>query len=149
MPKQEAAKTFPCKTTSNNLHDHENNHNLLPDDLGSLHFGAKSDSLLAKRTLDAGVWNTPTLTIYTQLPKYNNAASNFFARPEVRYVSPILLGFWQAQQAFMPPELLSVATAGETARKRLANYIYPVGGVAAMMCASFIVTPRVHHESEH
>jgi len=82
---------------------------------------------LAKRTVDAGVWNTPTLTIYTQLPKYNNAASNFFARPEVRYVSPLLLGFWQQQQAFMPPELLSVATAGETARNQFVKTLYDAG----------------------
>jgi len=35
------------KTTANNYHDHENNRNLLLDDLGSLFFNAKSDGLLA------------------------------------------------------------------------------------------------------
>ena len=36
------------KTTANNYHDHENNHNLLLDDLGSLLFNAKSDGLLGQ-----------------------------------------------------------------------------------------------------
>ena len=39
-------KGLPFKTTANNLHGHENKPDLLPGDLGGLHFDAKSDSLL-------------------------------------------------------------------------------------------------------
>ena len=32
---------------------------------------------LVKRTADAGVWNIPTLTVFTRIPKYVNAAPEF------------------------------------------------------------------------
>ena len=37
---------MPGKTTANNLHGHENKHELLLDDLGGFHFNVKTDSLL-------------------------------------------------------------------------------------------------------
>ena len=40
---------MPGKTTANNLHGHENKHELLLDDLGGFHFNVKTDSLLEDR----------------------------------------------------------------------------------------------------
>lgn len=50
---------------------------------------------LAARTAEAGVWNVPTLTTYTQTQEHAANADEFFSRPEAEYLPPRLIRLWR------------------------------------------------------
>ncbi len=56
---------------------------------------------LARRTVEAGLWNVPTLTIHTQLFEYAANAEEFFGRPEMKYVGQAVIQMWRGSEGPM------------------------------------------------
>lgn len=50
---------------------------------------------LAQKTSEAGVWNAPTYTVTMPQTEYEANADAFFARPEMAYLGPGLVGWWR------------------------------------------------------
>jgi imidazolonepropionase-like amidohydrolase len=81
---------------------------------------------LAARTREAGLWNVPTLTIYTQLSEYAASADEFFSRPEMRYVAPELLGLWRSAQTRAAASA-PANRAGRSGREHWVKALYDAG----------------------
>jgi imidazolonepropionase-like amidohydrolase len=81
---------------------------------------------LAARTREAGLWNVPTLTIYTQLSEYAANADEFFARPEMRYVAPDLIALWRSAQ-WRAAASAPANRAGRSGRERWVKALYDAG----------------------
>lgn len=81
---------------------------------------------LAARTAEAGLWNVPTLTTQTQLYEYAANAEEFFKRPEMEYLGPGLIQFWQARQGQMAAAA-EVMRAGRPGRERWVKALFDAG----------------------
>ena len=74
---------MPGKTTANNLHGHENKHELLLDDLGGFHFNVKTDSLLEAFSSDMARQQAVVSAAY-RLARVDRAAADRLIK---KYVS--------------------------------------------------------------
>jgi imidazolonepropionase-like amidohydrolase len=103
---------------------------------------------LALRTVEAGLWNVPTLTIYTQLPLYAVNADEFFSRPEMKYVDPEIIQRWRAAQVG-EAAIADIILQGRANRERWVKALYDAS--AGLLVGSdtpnpFIVPGYSFHE---
>jgi imidazolonepropionase-like amidohydrolase len=93
------------------------------------HFDAKKIEQLAKSVAAAGVWDCPTLVVY-QKWAVGDEAEKSFARPEMKYVSPMVRTFWKPENNYlqkMPPDFVAEAHASDADRKRALGILHKAG----------------------
>lgn len=106
---------------------------------------------LADRCAKNGVWNCPTLVV---LEKWvgPEAAQAQMARPEMKYVTPVLLGFWSPENSYLtrlPAEVLDQVAGGDADRKRCVGVLHQHGArilAGTDMGNPFVVAGWALHE---
>ncbi|HEX9736960.1 MAG TPA: amidohydrolase family protein [Thermoanaerobaculia bacterium] len=63
-------------------------------------FDGEKLSSLAAATRDAGVWNVPTLVVWQRVLASATEAETLLARPEMAYVSPVIVATWKPSTDF-------------------------------------------------
>ncbi len=58
---------------------------------------------LARKSAEAGVWHSPTLTVIATRYAYGADAEGYFARPEAAYLGPGIEGWWRNSASRMSP----------------------------------------------
>jgi imidazolonepropionase-like amidohydrolase len=84
---------------------------------------------LAARTREAGLWNAPTLTVYTQMVEYGADTERFFARPEATYSGAAINQMWRvsAQQPHFSEGVPDRIKAGTSRRNQWVKTLYDAG----------------------
>ena len=106
---------------------------------------------LARRCAEGGVWNCPTLVV---LQKWvgPEQAETLLARPEMKYVSPILIQFWDPERSYlarMPAEVLEQTASSDADRKRCVGILHREGArllAGTDMGNPFVVAGFALHE---
>ncbi len=111
---------------------------LLPDteQLGGLDFGSRQRAwvdmdpeklaAIVETTVEAGIWNCPTLTVLHEVRATEDEADARLQRPEMRYLPPTLLEWWKGT-AVVPAEQAQAYRAGHPSRLRLVRALYDAG----------------------
>jgi amidohydrolase family protein len=86
---------------------------------------------LAKAMAERGTWNCPTLVVLQKWAKGAEAAA-LLARPEMRYVTPAMKGFWdptspQSYLSTMPDAALEAAHAAHAPKQRAVRLLRDAG----------------------
>ena len=106
---------------------------------------------LADRCAKNGVWNCPTLVV---LEKWvgPEAAQAQMSRPEMKYVTPVLLAFWKPENSYLtrlPAEVLDAVAGGDADRKRCVGILHQHGArilAGTDMGNPFVVAGWALHE---
>jgi imidazolonepropionase-like amidohydrolase len=106
---------------------------------------------LAGRCAKNGVWNCPTLVV---LEKWvgPEAAAVEMQRPEMRFVSPVLIAFWKPENSYLtrlPAEVLEQVAGGDADRKRCVGILHKAGArilAGTDMGNPFVVAGFALHE---
>ena len=85
---------------------------------------------LVRRTREAGTWNCPTLVVYAKfLSPADGAAER--ARPEMSYVSPLVVASWDPSQDFRSKDMTAADYAllrrGDARRAQLVKQLHDAG----------------------
>jgi imidazolonepropionase-like amidohydrolase len=118
---------------------------------GWMHLDDERVAEWARACAKAGVWNCPTLVVLQKWVK-PDAAQALLARPEMRYVAPVLLQSWQPEGNYLstlPDELLDAVAAGDAHRKRCVGILHANGArllAGTDMANPFVVAGVALHE---
>ena len=108
-------------------------------------------SELAARCAKNGVWNCPTLVVLEKWVGPEAAAAQM-ARPEMKYVTPVLLDFWKPENSYLtrlPAEVLEQVAGGDADRKRCVGILHKAGArilAGTDMGNPFVVAGFALHE---
>ena len=92
--------------------------------LGFLYVGWKQAdpelmARMARETAVAGVWNAPTLTVYTQLYEYAAEGEDYFSRDEARFLHPDDEEYWRSSQE----SIVSLLDGARLAREPMYEFV--------------------------
>jgi hypothetical protein len=110
---------------------------------------------LAARTVEAGLWNVPTLTITTQRLEHAVNVEAFFRRPETKYLPQAVIRAWRAQGIMaggvpIGADVIDLMRQGRRGRERWVKALHDAGAglVVGTDAPLFFVVPGYSFHEE-